>query len=38
MDGGYKSLTFEPRALSHIVHTKCLIFCLSEICVTILGI
>ena len=38
MGGGYRSLRFEPRTPSHIVHTRCLIFFLSEICVTLLGI
>ena len=38
MGDGYISLRFEPRTLSHVVHTRCLIFCLSEICLTLLGI
>ena len=38
MGGGYRSLRFEPRTVSHVVHTRCLIFSLSEICVTLLGI
>ena len=38
MVGGYRSLRFEPRTLSHIVHTRSLIFYLSEICVISLAI
>ena len=26
MGGGYRSLRFEQRTLSHVVHTRCLIF------------
>ena len=38
MGGGYRILTFELRTPSHVVHTRCLNFCLIEICVTLLGI
>ena len=37
MVGGYRSLRFEPITLSHVVHTRCLIFYLSDICVILLG-
>ena len=37
MVGDYKSHRFELRTPSHGVHTRCLIFCLSEICVALLG-
>ena len=38
MGGGYTSLRFKLKTPSHVVHTRCLIFCLSEICVTLLGV
>ena len=37
MVGDYRSHRIEPRTLSHVEHTKCLIFGLSEILVTVLG-
>ena len=36
--GGYRSLRFELRTLSHVVHTRCLIFYLTKIYVILLGI
>ena len=38
MVGDYRSHKFELRTLSHVVHTRCLIFCLSEILVIVLGV
>ena len=37
MVGGYRTLWFEPRTPPHVVHIRCLFFCLRESCVTLLG-
>ena len=37
MVGGYRSHRIEPRTQSNGVHTRCLIFCLSEFCVALVG-
>ena len=34
---GFRTLCFESRTPSHLVHIRCLFFCLSEFLVTLLG-
>ena len=35
--GGYRTLCLESRPLSHLVHTRCLFFCLSWFWLILLG-
>ena len=37
MVGGYRTLCLELRPPSHLVHTRCLFFCLSGFKVILLG-